>query len=668
MQRHLAWIFASLVLLGTACDEGATAPAAPPFIPPPPSGDSSNTDPEDAGGTTPVEDAVVTVPLDPSVTLVGIKGLVGVDDGLFCASNVEVIVDAPSISWDDYALRLQVRAEGLSDDRVIDGVEPTADPDVPHRYIFELDASTLLLPPGAVPTDGLDPEDPANTQLIQAGANFTLIAVAMKVKFTGELTMPSKEEFISERIYTFDATPPTLNVWTPDPTYLPPTLTGQAEVAGLVDDNLGVGRVEVSFDGELLATLEPGAEETTSQQFASKVDLRFIQTSFAALEIRAFDRCGLSDPATSQWSAQAKVVSWPFLKSAETRELQDNPQINMTRMADWDGDDFLDMIVATQKGIWVVHNKNPNDAEDPDRFRHLSQLTTESTDALHVLDLEQDGDADVVAVSRLASGSRGLVVYRTHEDGSVAITEEHTLPINDATEVRTILVADFTNDPEDAIREDIALATDAQEDSLLLFKRHVPDVPQEFDDDACEEVAGPPPGADVGAPVVVEGGDGASDTVVVLPEGVPDYHYVCPTLFSDPIKSGGVANTVSLVAADVTGDEGEPDGVNDILVGTDDSNQIRVFANRFLQVEKLDTAFAEAVVSYIYPGSTTLDHSGHFCLGNFIDIPGQDGLDDPVDLVAAPGYETWRVLRGMGNGFFRNYRPPEDAETDPYEI
>ena len=656
------------MLLTAACDEGAAPASSPPFLPPGPGKDTTGSDEEDTATTQPGEDAGVAVPLDPSVTLVGVRSLLGIDDSLFCATTTEVVVDAPSITWDEYALRLLVRADGLSDDRLLDSLEPTEDPEVPHRYIFSFDASTLLLPAGSVPTSGLDPEDPANTQMISAGADFTLVAAAMKVKFTGELKMPSNEAFVSERNYTFDASPPTLNVYTPDPYYLPPTLTGEAEVAGLVDDNQGAGKVEVSFNGELLATLTPSEEETTSQQFASKVDLRFVQTSFAALEIKAYDRCGLSDPATSQWSAQAKVVSWPFLTTAEKRDLEGNPQINMTRMADWDGDSFLDMIIATQKGLWVVHNQDVNNPDEPGRFKRISRLTSASTDAVHVLDLEQDGDADIVAVSQLQSGSRGLVVYRTHADGSVAITEEHALPINEATEVRTILVADFTNDPEDAIRADIALATDAQEDSLLLFKRHVPDVPQEFDDDACEEVAGPPPGSDIGTAVVAEGGDGASDVVVVLPEGVPDYHYVCPTLFSDPIKAGGVANTVSLVAADVTGDDGKPDGVNDILVGTDDSNQIRVFANRFLQEGKLDTAFAEAVVSYIYPGSTTLDHSGYFCMGNFIDIPGLDGADDPLDLVAAPGYETWRVLRGMGNGFFRNYRPAEDADTDPYEI
>jgi hypothetical protein len=667
VQRTFVWILASLVLLTSACGEEA-APGPTPFLPPSPDKDTKDSGDNDGGTTSPVDDAGVTVPLDPSVTLVGVKALLGIDDGLFCATDTEVVVDAPSINWDEYALRLMVRADGLSEDRLLDSFEPTADPEVPHRYIFSFDASKILLPTGSTPTSGLDPEDPANSQMVLAGAAFTLVAVAMKVKFTGELTMPTNEAFISERAYTFDAVPPTLNVWTPDPGFLPPTLTGEAEVSGLVDDDQGVGKVEVSFNGEVLATLLASDEETTSQHFASTVDLRLIQTSFAELEIRAYDRCGLSDPATSQWAAQAKVVSWPFLVTAQKRELEGSPQINMTRMADWDGDSFLDMIIATQKGLWVIHNRDVNNPGEPGRFKHASQLTTESTDALHVLDLEQDGDADIVAVSRLKSGARGLVVYRTHADGSVAITEEHALPINDSTEVRTILVADFTNDPEDAIREDIALATDAQEDSLLLFKRHIPDVPQEFDDDACEEVAGPPPGAEVGSPAVVESGDGASDVVVVLPEGVPDYHYVCPTLFSDPIKSGGVANTVSLVAADVTGDAGKPDGVNDILVGTDDSNQIRVFANRFLQVEKLDTAFAEAVVSYIYPGSTTLEHSGYFCMGNFIDIPGLDGPEDPLDLVAAPGYETWRVLRGMGNGFFRNYRPPEDVETDPYEI
>jgi hypothetical protein len=668
VHRNCLWILAGFVLLAAACGSDAVPESPTPFIPPPK--DDGPADPPgdlvDAG----THDTAV-VPQDPSVTLVGVEGLVGIADDLFCARDIVVIVDAPSIDWEKYALRLLIRAEGVAEDRLLDALEPAPDPAIANRYLFTFDGSSLLLAAGAEPTDGSDPEDPANIQLVPDGGDFTLVAAAMKIKFTGDLTMPSDLNLISEHNYTFDASPPSLTVITPDPKFLPPTLTGDALVEGIVSDSLAAGWVEVDFNGELLATLQPHPEETTSQYFKSTIDLRLVQTSFADLSIRAYDRCGLSDPSTSQWTAQAKVVSWPFLRTAEKRAIEGNPQIKSTVMADWDGDGFLDMILATQKGLMVLHNRDPGDTEDKVRFERLTILTEDATEVVHVLDLENDGDPDIVAVTRLASGERGLVVYRTQADGTVQVTEEHTLPIHESTEIRTMVVADFTNDPEDAKRADIALATDAQEDSLLLFKRHVPDVPQDFDDDACEEVEGPPPGTDIGAPAAAEVADGADvvmDTVIELPEGVPTYHYVCPTLFSDPIKSGGVANIVSLVAADVTGDEGLPDGLPDILVGTDDSNQIRVFGNRYLQEGKLDTAFGEAVVSYIYPGSTTLEHSGHFCMGNFIDIPGLEGTDDPLDIVVAPGYETWRVLRGMGNGTYRNYRPPEDVGTDPYEI
>ncbi len=623
----LVGLSVALALLVGACGDSGEAPTTGDFT----------------GGATPAEtvdetgDETGDTPL-PGVPTVEILGLLGLEDypELFCGTDVSILVGAVNIG--DHPLRL-VLSEVGSGDKVIISTAPEADPSAEDRWIFEFDGADLI------------DEDAPLGFTWEHGQSFTLMVAALTDLGDGTFELPTEPGLFDEWQVTLDALGPDIAVSIPDPAFEPPTLVGLADVAGVASDDKQMSHVEVYFDGDLKQTLPAGPDDEKQQVFNGQVDLRFELTDDKPFEIRAVDVCG----NTGSWEVIAKVVRWPWLRVAETLHLpgppdkpDKDPIIEDTAVLDWDGDGYNDVLFATLDGIRIALNDGE---EAPGEFTNVLELTDDQTNAAAAADLDGDGDLDIIAVGTIKGGPVGkqLVVYRNQGDGTLLITEMHD-PQLGADEVRGILVEDFSNDG----RHDVALGTNAPDQTLIFFKRNSPE-DQEFNDDQCVIVEAEPDADAVG------GGDASVAGDAVAGE------LVCPTLLNGPFTAGGVEELNSMRAVDITGEEGVPDGFLDIIVGAEKAGDIWVYPNRFAKEGLLDTAFQFATGSPVYP-QTTLSNlkPSYFCLGNFIDLSDVEDPEgtfeerDHLDLVVATeSGSTWRVLAGIGNGQFVFKEPNE---------
>ncbi|MGM0576245.1 MAG: FG-GAP repeat domain-containing protein [Myxococcota bacterium] len=621
------------------------------FGPPPDSGD-----PEDLGedpGEDAVDDASDVEPGEPVVELLEIRGSRVVAQAgsngpsLFCGREMTVLAGAEYIGD---------RTLGL----VVDGtyvLPAEAEPDVEDgRWIFTVDPAALLMP-----EEGEPAEDSPN---LQDGDQLTLTLAAFAEGAGGELALPNDEALFDEWTLTVDTTAPELTVTQPSHATGVPTLTGRAPIRGTVEDDHRVGHVEVWFNGDPVSDIPAAPEEATEQVIDGEIDLRGETTAVAPLEVMAYDACGYE----AAWeSEEAKVIAWPWLRTLRRIRFPGEASriVTDSQIVDWSGDGYPDLVFATLDGLWVVLNEG---AAAPGEFRDFERLTDQQTQQVAIVDLDADGDLDLVTIENLGSAGDGLVVYRSmsaEDGGGLRRAEEHPLEIQSSSAIRDLIVRDFTDDPPDLARDDVVVITSGQEESLLLFKRQNADAPQDFDQCQPREVPVGPDGAallDTSVDAYVPDVEGDADAEVQTTVA-----QVCPTLFAPPVKAGGVPDIVHVEARDVTGNEGVPDGFPDLLVGSEDLNQVNVFSNRFAEVGIKDTTFSQSTTNYVWPiPDANQNDVQHFCTGNFIELPGED--PDPVDMVAGTAQSgTWRVLRGIGNGQFMNHTSPDDTGF-PYDV
>jgi hypothetical protein len=636
MRRVLGFSMVALIaaLLAPACGSGDTKKAPPIVLP------TKDT-------VKPTPDVVVneteTGPeLIPNLEILGVVGL---DDypTLFCGGNIKVLVGAENIGGRE--LRLFIPANETDVAGPVLGVSATLESGSTTRYIFTLDGSKLAAPPDVDPP-------PAGLANLIDGKKFLLGVAAFDSATDGEgtvtLAYPKDPLLRTQREFIFDNTAPVLKVTAPNLGKSTPTMSGLQPVLASVTDNQQVGRFEAYFNGELVLEIEHTVDQIKTQPIDANLDLRDELTAAADLEFRAFDACGLS----TTLAAKAKVIAHPFLRTFERTLLPPKTAINDSEVVDWDGDGYPDMLFATTIGIVLALN----DGEAaPGQFSDIRFLTSRQTSQVAVADLDADGDLDIVSVQSVASIGNAVAVQRQITGGSLLLTETHALPISSGTVIRDLIVADFTNDPPDTRRGDIALITSSQSESIILFKRQRADEPA-FSDQ-CDEI--PAPVGDATADADVD-----AISVDALAIGDTGAAYVCKELFSPPTKAGGIEGLITAEVVDLSGDQGEPDGFLDLVVASESHNQINVFANRFFETNLLDTAFSQATVSFVWPvPSSNAQDVKYFCTGNFIEEAGPG--PDRIDVVAGTESSgTWRVLRNIGDGKFQNSK----GQGDPYEI
>lgn len=638
---RLSMVALIAVLLAPACGGGGPTKSPPIVLPP-------------KDTVKPKPDAVVketeTGPeLVPSLEILGLAGLDAYPN-LFCGGNIAVVVEAEDFG--DRELRLFIPANASDTAGPVLGVSATLQSGSTNRYVFTLDGSKLAKPPDGEPAPPDGEPVPKGADLVD-GKKFLLGVAAFDVVTDVEgattLSYPKLPELRTQREFTYDNTPPVLTVMSPNLGKSTPTMSGLQPVLATVTDNQQVGRFETYFNGELVLEIEHSAEQTKTQPIDANMDLRDELTAAADLEFTAYDACG----QFATLSAKAKVIAHPFLRQFTRTQLPPKAVINDSDVVDWNGDSYPDIVFGTSAGIVLALNDG---VDGPGQFSAMRFLTNRAASQVAVADLDADGDLDVVSVELVASLGNALVVHRQVGEGSLLQTEAHSLPIASGTAVRDLLVADFTNDPPDTQRGDVALITSSQSESIILFKRQRADEPT-FSDQ-CEEI--PPPSGDATADA--DGASAAGADALTVGDAGPSY--VCQDLFSPPTKAGGIEGLITAEVVDLTGDQGEPDGFLDLIVASESHNQINVFANRFFETNLLDTAFSQATVSFVWPvPSSNAQDVKYFCTGNFIEEPGPG--PDRLDIVAGTASSgTWRVLWNIGDGKFQNSR----GQGDPYEI
>jgi hypothetical protein len=626
MRRVMKFSMVALAAAGVlaACGGGDPKTAPPIVIPKP---DTSKPKPDVV-----VPDVDAGPPPEVTVKLLGVVGL---DEfpGLFCGANMSILVGAENIG--DRELRLFVPSKAGDVSGPVLGVAPTLESGSTDRYIFSIDGSKLALPGDGVPVEG-------GANLVD-GKKFLLGVGVFKFTENSDGTTsveyPTDETMRDEVEFTFDNTAPTLKITSPALDKSTPTMSGLQPVVGSVTDNQQVGRVEFYFNGELLTELEHAEDEKKSQIIDAPIDLRDELTAAADFEVRAYDACGL----TATIVAKAKVIAHPFLRQFDRNSLPTKTSIADSTIVDWNGDTYPDVVLATTNGIVLALN----DGKDaPGKFSDMRFVTTRTTQQVAVSDIDADGDLDIVAIQSVPGLGNALALHRQLPSGSLLLSESHALPIAGSTQVRDLLLADFTNDPPDVSREDIVVVTASQAESIVLFKRQRADQPQFSDQCELKEVTA---------------GDAAGDSAVAA-DASPEYE--CKELFSAPTKAGGIEEIISVQAIDVTGDQGEPDGYLDLVVASENHNQVAVFTNRFFETNLLDTAFSQSTVSFVWPvTSSNAQDVRYFCLGNFIEEPAPG--PDRLDLVAGTEQSgTWRVMRNVGDGKFQNSK----GAGDPFEL
>ncbi|MEZ4268240.1 MAG: VCBS repeat-containing protein [Myxococcota bacterium] len=577
--------------------------------------------------------------------VLSILGIVGLDEypTLFCGGNIRVLVGAENIGT--RKLRLFIPKNDTDTAGPVLGVEPALENGSSDRYVFTLNGSAL-----AAPAEG-DPL-PGQANLVD-GKKFLLgLAAFESVEDSdGKVTLsyPSDPELRTQREFIYDNSAPQLKVTAPNLGKTTPTMSGLQPITGTVTDNMQVGRFEAYFNGELVLEIEHTAEQIKTQPIDSALDLRDELTAAADLELRAYDACGQSTTLT----AEVKVIAHPFLRQFARTLLPPKTTINDAEIVDWNDDTYPDLIFATTQGVVLALNDG---VDGPGQFSDIRSLTNRQATQVAVADLDADGDFDVVAIQSVASIGNAVAVHRQLPGGTLLLTESHALPISSGTVIRDLIVADFTNDPPDTRRGDIALITSGQSESIILFKRQRADQPA-FSDQ-CDEVV--IPSGDAGPDA--DGGAEVSADALAVPGSSTGY--VCKELFSPATKAGGIEDLITAEVVDLTGDQGEPDGFLDLVVASESHNQINVFANRFFETNLLDTAFSQATVSFVWPvPSSNAQDVKYFCTGNFIEEPGPG--PDRLDIVAGTESSgTWRVLRNIGDGKFQNSK----GANDPYEI
>lgn len=578
--------------------------------------------------------------IEPLVEIIGFVGLEEVP--VLCANTQTLQVHAQGVDVD--SLRMVIADKQHP---TVLGNEPTVVDEEAGIYEFELDGSQLVAP------EDVDDDDLVAPAILRNQAKVDIVVAALVSTTTtlGDVeetvvTLPTDERYFAEVKLTFDAEPPELAVETPSPGFELETISGFTMVEGGLSDNFKVAQVEVSFAGNELLTIDAGgADAGVNMTFEEEVDLRNEQTATDDFVVTGRDSCGFE----VSLSFETKLIGWPWIRSYPEYCLPDDPVINGTVIVDWDEDGYLDVLFATEKGLYVGYNRGD---EAPGEFRDYDLLTSKQTSAAAVADLDGDDRIDVVTISSITIEGPALAVYRNHGDGVLELTEHHVLPIGSGTKIRALEVADFDLDG----RQDAVIGTDAQEESIVLFKRANVDKPSDFD--LCEEV------------VVDNGGGGDDADAGAGDEADVEIAIECPNLFSDGVTSGGVDDLTQLTVRDVTGIDNVPDGYPDLIIGAAGVNQIRVFPNRFPESGLLDTAFAGAVASFVWPLTATNQDTEYFCVANVVEFEAGDGTDHDDLVVATQTSGTFRLLVGKGDGSFYWEAPVagDYADLDIYSM
>ena len=629
--------------------------------------------------TTTVEDVAA---LEPMAEINGIAEL-GELTTIFCASTMTVVVGAEEI--EGLELRLVINDLWLID------VEPQDQGGDIYWFVFDGAVLQPTLDDPATPDvdeshDGLASGDGVwiNVAGFPADADLGAVPVADYPTYYLPGADGEPKPWPASKSAKYDNLPPELDLHTPNPLYEPTTVTGEASFSGVARDDLRVGKVEIVYTpeggaAETVASIAAAPTDEKTQQFEEDVDFRMVQTSWGQIVIRAYDTCGLTAEVAL---SETKVISWPFLRLPKTYVPgTSKTQVNASLIVDWpfppadapdevpQPDGYPDVLLCTTTGLLVARNQGVDADPIGGQFRvdDIETLTPESCTDLIDLDVDQDGDLDI-AVVRSVSGDPFLVLYRYLGTQGIKAVEQHPLPIASSTDIVDIIATDFTNDALQ--RDDIIIATSSQTESILLFKRQGEDEPQEFDD--CHCVAPEDAGVDA-ADASADGADAGPELVCEVDAGgdcPPPCEWSCPTLFAPAVKAGGIEGIAQIDAHDVTGiDTEEPDGYPDLVVGIANKNEVSVFTNRFQKTGLLDTAFTAATISHVFPNIPKLNNSArHFCIANFIEDP--DAPYDHVDMVVGTEDSgTWRVLRGIGGGQFKNGAwPPGDDTWDVYNM
>lgn len=630
-----------LLLALSAC--GSSEESAPPTFEPPPQVDAV-TPPQD------VQEPPPDIPLgQPTIEIIGVAELPD-NPGLLCANAKTLIVGAKD--FEGYKLVPVIDNDGLWP-LDISATPPKPDPNGEDRWLIELD----LAPYAKLAGDPVECQDTSECPAghvcagatadkkgtcvnpgLENGKTFTLYVVAVPLEQPlGELALPAEDNLKDSKKFTFDSEAPELAVTEPTDRFGPPTMSGNTRIAGDAEDNVALARVDVTFNGQLLASIDRDPENEDRLAFAQRIDLRKTEgsTQPLPLSVVAVDACGFE----TEVSQDVKVISWPWLRMPDEYDFGLISPKN-SKVVDCDADGYPDILFATNNGVLAVINGG---VENPGTFVESRKLTSRTSFAIGLTDLDGDGDLDMVVAENLPSpiNAPALSVYRNIEGvgvcrpGAYEAMESYVLPISTKTDVVELFIEDFTdNGSSGTPRDDIVVVTDAQAGSILLFKRQNPDEPEEFD--RCEEVTVEPEGgADAGADVA------------------PTTRLQCPSLFTDAVKAGGLEKTTDVIVRDVMGVDGNlgPDGFPDIIAASENLNQINVFPNRFSLDKLVDKAFNVAAVSFVWPvdAANGID-AQFFCLENFVET-GE--ADDPVDAVAPTGIAaggTWRLLQGERDG------------------
>lgn len=606
--RSLKVLAALAAFVVTGCAEVPPTPTLPPL----PDTSKKDTDTQTSGADlTGLDGSGEVVDDTPRVTVIGVQGLEAFPN-LLCPS--EKIIAVQGFNTGSTKIVLSLTANGFTEELDLEG---TPDPDHLDRVLFTVDFSQFMPD---------DPDNiPADMMVLGDGLPFFVNAKAGSVD---DLALnPLLQDQMS---FVMDAQPPVFVLNQPDTSLDLSPLSGWMEVAGSLVDNIQVYGVDVLLNDEPLTSFLPTSDVTKEWTVNETVDIRDLPSGLATFTFRGRDACGLA----ATYEVEAKVIRWPQLRTHEHFLLpEDAGYVNQILVKDVNADGYPDLFVATTKGGYLSLNDSEAGFKGKARFHDYVLLVDTPVKLVAMEDLDNDGDLDLVTVET-QGGGLVVAIYRQNGAGVYEPVESHALNLKNSTKVVDMKVQDLTNNvdtaPDGALRSDILIVTNSQDEALLFFKRQNADQPQDFDQ--CKDVFVP---ADVAAGGDVEGDVGGEIVTV------------CPTLFAGPYASSGVDKVTSMAIHDVTGIKSSfPDGFPEVIVGADESNQINTFANRFGQVELADVAFTESTISYVWlkPEAKSAK-ARYFCLGNFL----EEGPDDPMDMVVgteAPS--TWRVLRGGG--------------------
>ena len=251
---------------------------------------------------------------------------------------------------------------------------------------------------------------------------------------------------------TVDNTPPILTLDRPLGNEV---ILGELYVSGEAKDTkgCGIGEIRIALVGgesdvdESIAV--SGAPETTS--FKRTVETGDLPSFDGTAEITAVDLAGNE----AMESRTVYVVRPLDFLQAKSVVPQDVGSIARIAGGDWDADGVTDVLIGAKTGIWFMRSRGDSSFDVP------VLLSEGNVESLQALDVDLDGDLDVVAA--MPGKPNNVGVFVRGEDGPLVL--EQSLEVPDSLAINDLVLADLTGDGA----FDVVVTTDSDKKSVVVF-------------------------------------------------------------------------------------------------------------------------------------------------------------------------------------------------------